>query len=634
MLFPERMVEITVLTVDDFLKPISDYLIKFGEFEVKTVTDKNASKLLKLKPKDNNENEKFSNLKTRLDKLSLAMKIDENKIKLTIEEREPLSIEDIERRLSKIENDFYTVTSAIEKIEKEALELRIKKLNHQITKELSFKNIPKEFFVTVIVVTKYDAGPIIKNLSSLPSIIEEIETFGDLSIILVALPQGYKSEIIKLSTSFIKFIDIANVITEDVNIKDIEEKLKDIELEKKKLTSTLDKIIETHTEEILTLYKGLWFVNSSMRIKNASIKGGKFIIFSGWIPEKHSKTVVEELKRITNDISVIELKNAKNLIKEDKNTIIPTKLNNPKMLRSFESLVKLYAIPRFYEIDPTVIFAVLYVIFYGMMFGDVGQGLVLSVVSALLFWKFKSFRVVAGLGIAVGLSAALFGFLYGSVFGVEEKIIPAMWTSPLHDVLKLMKVSILIGFIVIFIGLLFNIVNTVIEHNLPKLLLGSKGIPGLVFYTFLIGYPIYALVFGSSLNTNLMALGILIPLLMFVIESIIEAKKHNHDISPVAIFFELFEVFISFVSNTISFIRIAGFALNHTALMITFFSIAEVVKGGFIGDIIALFIIVFGQIFIIGFEGLIVGIQALRLSFYEFFTKFFRGGGKAFDPLK
>ncbi|MGC8869683.1 MAG: V-type ATPase 116kDa subunit family protein, partial [Brevinematia bacterium] len=99
-------------------------------------------------------------------------------------------------------------------------------------------------------------------------------------------------------------------------------------------------------------------------------------------------------------------------------------------------------------------------------------------------------------------------------------------------------------------------------------------------------------------------------------------------------FFELFEIFLSFVSNTVSFIRIMGFALNHTALMITFFSIANIFKGSLLGDILAFIVVVIGQIFIIVFEGFIVGIQALRLSFYEFFTKFFRGGGKAFEPLK
>lgn len=634
MLFPEKMTEITILTTEDYLRPISDYLIKFGEFEVKPVRTKDAAKLTKLNKGKDTDNERFSNLKTRLDRLSVNMGIDEKTIKSTLNEREALSFDEIESRLSKIENRFYYNHSLLEELEKEEIELRLKKLKHQIRENIMAKNLPKEFFVAIIVVAKYETQPVIKNLSTLPSVVEEIEVFGDFSVIFVSLPQAYKNEVLKLSASFIKLIDISEVLKETIDIEQVKRKLREVEIEKKKMKSIIEKIRETDTEEILTLYKGLWFVNSSLKIKSSSIRGGKLILFSGWIPAKHKEEVSRKILEITDGISVIETNDAEKIYRQDKQIVIPTKLNNPKQLSSFESLVKLYAIPRFYEVDPTIIFAFLYVLFYGMMFGDVGQGLALSLVSALLFWKFKGFRVVSGLGIAVGISAAIFGFLYGSVFGIEEKIIPAMWTSPLHDVLKLMKVSIAIGFIVISVGLILNIINTSREGNIPKLLLSSKGISGLIFYTSLVGYPIYLIIFGGTLNVTIMLLGVGIPMLLFVVESIIESVKHHHKVSPVTVVFELFEVFISFVSNTISFIRIAGFALNHTALMITFFSIANVISGTTIGDIMGFFIIVFGQIFIIGFEGFIVGIQALRLSFYEFFTKFFRGGGKAFEPVK
>ncbi|MCS7299220.1 MAG: V-type ATPase 116kDa subunit family protein [Spirochaetia bacterium] len=634
MLFPEKMTEITILTTEDYLRPISDYLMKFGEFEVKPVRTKDAAKLTKLSKGKDTDNERFSNLKTRLDRLSVNMGIDEKTIKSTLNERETLSFDEIDARLSKIENRFYYNHSLLEELEKEEVELRLRKLKYQIRENIKARNLPKEFFVAIIVVAKYETQPVIKNLSTLPSVVEEVEAFGDLSVILVSLPQAYKNEVLKLSTSFLKLIDISEVLKETIDIEQVERKLREVEIEKKKMKSIIEKIRETDTEEILTLYKGLWFVNSSLKIKSSSIRGGKLILFSGWIPAKHKEEVSRKITEITDGISVIETNDAEKIHRQDKQVVIPTKLNNPKQLSSFESLVKLYAIPRFYEVDPTIIFAFLYVLFYGMMFGDVGQGLALSLVSALLFWKFKGFRVVSGLGIAVGISAAIFGFLYGSVFGIEEKIIPAMWTSPLHDVLKLMKVSIAIGFIVISVGLILNIINTSREGNIPKLLLSSKGISGLIFYTSLIGYPIYLIIFGGTFNVTIMLLGVGIPILLFVVESVIESVKHHHKVSPVTVFFELFEVFISFVSNTISFIRIAGFALNHTALMITFFSIANVISGTTIGDIIGFFVIVFGQIFIIGFEGFIVGIQALRLSFYEFFTKFFRGGGKVFEPVK
>lgn len=634
MFFPERMVEINILTVEGFMKNVSEYLIKFGEFEVKRVGIKECQKLLKLPTKDEGEAERFSNIKIRLDRLSANMGIDESKIKATLGEREPISLDELDFRVSKVEDEFYSVYSSISSLEREEVELRIKKLQHSIKSELEKKNVPKEFFTALIVVAKHESPQILKSVSSLPSVVMEVETFGDLVVVLVSVPYSNKNDILKLSTSFLKLVNLDEVIRGEVNVEEIERRLKEIDMERKKLKAILDKIIGDNTQEVLTLYKGLWFINTFMKLKTSSVKGGRFIVFSGWIPKRYEVEVAEEIKKLTQEICVIELRDAEKVFREDKTTQIPTKLTNPKILAPFEALVKLYAIPRFYEVDPTVIFAFLYVLFYGMMFGDVGQGLALSVISAILFWRFKGFRVVAGLGIAVGISAAIFGFLYGSVFGIEEKIIPAMWTSPLHDVLKIMKVSIVIGFVVISIGLVLNVINTIREGNIPKLILGTKGIAGLTFYTFLIGYPLYLLVFGGGFNPNIFVSGILGPLIMFVVEAIIEAKKHGHGISPVSIFFELFEVAVSLLSNTISFIRIAGFALNHTALMITFFSIAKVVEGGVFGSILSLLIIVFGQIFIIVFEGLVVGIQSLRLSFYEFFTKFFRGGGKAFEPLR
>ncbi|MGC8767419.1 MAG: V-type ATP synthase subunit I [Brevinematia bacterium] len=635
MFLPEKMVELHILTLESYVKEMSDFLMKFGEFELKNVRVKEVEKLLSLGKNKSQDSERFSQLKLRLDKLSVAMNIDEEKIKETTQYREPLSLDDIDRILAKIENEFYSSKSFLDALENEEFDLRLKKLKYEIRNQIKDGKIASNgFFTSLIVIPKYEFVPISKIISSIPSFAEKIEQFGDNVIVLISVPSSYKSEILKLSASFIKFFEISEFLKEDVDIDEINKELNEIGFEKKKLNKVIEKIIEADTEEILTLYKGLWFNESAIRLKSYSVRGGNFILFSGWIPKKRLNEILKKIEEITQGLSVIEFKEAQEVVKEDKNVSVPTKLDNPRMFSSFESIVKLYAIPRFYEIDPTIIFTLLYVLFYGMMFGDVGQGLALSLLSLLLFWKFKNFRVIAGLGIAVGLSAAFFGLLYGSVFGIEEKIIPHLWTSPLHDVITLLKVSMVIGFVVILLGLILNTINTIVEGNIVKLILGSKGLAGIIFYISLIGYPLYVIFFGGKFNGNIMLVGVLVPIFMFIVESIIEAKRHGHEVSAVSVFFELFEIFLSFVSNTVSFIRIMGFALNHTALMITFFSIANIFKGSLLGDILAFIVVVIGQIFIIVFEGFIVGIQALRLSFYEFFTKFFRGGGKAFEPLK
>jgi len=91
---------------------------------------------------------------------------------------------------------------------------------------------------------------------------------------------------------------------------------------------------------------------------------------------------------------------------------------------------------------------------------------------------------------------------------------------------------------------------------------------------------------------------------------------------------ELLEIFSGYLSNTLSFMRVAGLGIAHVCLMISFFTLANMTSG--IGSIL---ILILGNILVIGLEGLSAGIQALRLSYYEFFTKFFHGTGKLYTPI-
>ena len=92
-------------------------------------------------------------------------------------------------------------------------------------------------------------------------------------------------------------------------------------------------------------------------------------------------------------------------------------------------------------------------------------------------------------------------------------------------------------------------------------------------------------------------------------------------------FFEMFETLLSYFSNTISFIRIGAFAVSHAAIMEVVLQLAGAESGNpnWIG-------VIFGNLFVCGFEGLIVGIQVLRLEYYEMFSRFYKGSGHAFDP--
>lgn len=94
-------------------------------------------------------------------------------------------------------------------------------------------------------------------------------------------------------------------------------------------------------------------------------------------------------------------------------------------------------------------------------------------------------------------------------------------------------------------------------------------------------------------------------------------------------FFELFEFLLSYVTNTLSFLRVGGFVLSHAGMMLVVMTLAEGAAAG-----ASLVIIIIGNIFVMGLEGLIVGIQVLRLEFYEMFSKFYEADGHAFTPVK
>ena len=93
-------------------------------------------------------------------------------------------------------------------------------------------------------------------------------------------------------------------------------------------------------------------------------------------------------------------------------------------------------------------------------------------------------------------------------------------------------------------------------------------------------------------------------------------------------FFELFEVLLSYFSNTLSFVRVGAFAVSHAAMM----EVVLMLAGAETGDM-SLPVIILGNLFVCGMEGLIVGIQVLRLEYYELFSRFYRGSGRAFEPF-
>lgn len=329
----------------------------------------------------------------------------------------------------------------------------------------------------------------------------------------------------------------------------------------------------------------------------------------------------------------------------DKRIQVPTKLKNGWFSSPFSMFVKMYGLPSYKDLDPTPFVAWSYAILFGMMFGDLGQGLVLALLGGLMYKKSGS--LLGAIGVRIGLVSALFGLLYGSVFGNEEILIPfytnvlGMNDKPIHIMdadftMTLLIAAIGIGVTLLLVSMTLNIIIKMKKKAWVDVICSHNGFAGMLLYGFVITAAALSLGLSIDILTPLTTLlFIVVPLILIFMKEPFERRVHGHKMFPNGVggfviegFFEVFEILLSYVTNTMSFLRVGGFVLSHAGMMLVVMSLMEMVGGS--GSILVL---VLGNIFVMGLEGLIVGIQVLRLQFYELFSRYYEGNGVAFQPL-
>ena len=361
-----------------------------------------------------------------------------------------------------------------------------------------------------------------------------------------------------------------------------------------------------------------------------------YYILCGWMGEKDVEDFLKEAEHDDRIFIVVE---------EDREKFFgepPTKLKNPKLFKPFEMFIRMYGLPAHDEMDPTMFVAVTYTFIFGAMFGDVGQGLCLFALGGLIYLKKK--MSLAGIISIAGLFSTFFGFMFGSVFGFED-VLPALWLRPVEAMTNLpfigqlntvFVVAIAFGMALNILVMLFQIVNAVRAHDTENLWFSNNGVAGLVFYGFLV-LTVVLYMTGHKTPGNILLLIFLgIPILLFLFkEPLTNLVKHNHKkmeggkvMFLVQGFFELFETLLSYFSNTLSYVRIGAFAVSHAAIMevVLMLSGAQDGSPNWIGVII-------GNIIVCMLEGLVVGIQVLRLEYYEMFSRFYKGSGREFKPF-
>ena len=287
-----------------------------------------------------------------------------------------------------------------------------------------------------------------------------------------------------------------------------------------------------------------------------------------------------------------------------------------------------------------------YTLLFGIMFGDLGQGICVSVIGWLM-WKYKK-MAIGRILIPCGISAAIFGTVFGSVFGFEHVLDPVyhalLGLKEKHiEVMnpsmtgKVLLASAGVGLALIIVAMMLNVYSSIKRRDYVSGVFGPNGIAGILFYSSLVFGLIGQLSGVFRISIPYILLLIVLPLvLVYLREPLGRLLAREDDWQPeswgeylLQNFFELFEMLLSYLSNTMSFLRVGAFVLVHAGMMMAVFTLAGLTSGA--GYIL---IVVIGNIIVMGMEALLVAIQVMRLEFYEMFSRYYIGDGRPYKPLE
>lgn len=386
------------------------------------------------------------------------------------------------------------------------------------------------------------------------------------------------------------------------------------------------------------LYTKLLRQNAVFSLRSYALHNEKNFMLVGFVPESRVRGLSERIDTIKDVSAEVE-----EPPKSEKVSVpVQYKQRGPlyrALVSPYRYYIEMYGSPGRSDVDVTPFVAVTYTILFGIMFGDLGQGLVVSLAGALM-WKLKKMELGKIL-IPCGLSSAVFGFLFGSVFGFEEMLDPVYhalgWSgkpfSVMDSINTVLLIAIGIGVFLMVCAMLIHIYASIKRRQFGEALFSQNGLAGIVLY--LMGVNLASGFMGGPAPIPTNVCGVLLGIsavLLYIKEIPIGIVDKHPDWKPESVpdfllqnFFELIEYVLSYLSNTLSFLRVGAYVLVHAGMMMVVFSLA--------GESENLFVIILGNALVIVLEGLLTGIQVLRLEYYEMFSRFYEGDGKPFTPV-
>ncbi len=664
MIFPQPMVRLTAVVLQRSMDEVTRKLLNLGVMDFIDARGNDfplSAKLTEIRQKISGS--EIGDLRKRIENLmesaQLALPSQES---LNADELNAVDAQRIQAELDSLGADIRDIREQQKSLQQEINRKSEIKRQTELFDEISGQ-APRESAVEVLtgVLLKSRRDGFIQALAAYPAVLQWGNADDmEYPVMLMSLKRDREAVDKILERFQWQSIDFPPELSgrKDEIVKRLNDEIAVLEQRQKELQQKAIDIVRAKEPWLSDSWKNLQMTELYISMQDRFGKTTDTVIFTGWIPRELQELTEKAIRDTCMGRCYLEWTRPDGDagVSPEK---VPVKLRHRPIVKPFQWIVENYSLPRYGTIDPTIFVALTFLTMFGLMFGDAGHGFVLALIGAIVaVTNRKKGGSTYDLGRLIfwcGCAAIVAGVLFGSYFGYNW--FPALWFNyhgivsghgahgghgVVNDVMDILGITVRFGIIIIGFGIFLNIVNRILSRSWLHLLFDKGGVFGGWFYAGGV-YTAFTFV-ASNYKTlppdDVMILALLIPVAAFALKAPLEFALHSHKKKiPFKITMvmdwvmdwvvELLELFSGYLSNTLSFMRIAGLGIAHVSLMSAFFQIA----GGLDSPLASALILVIGNTLVIALEGLSAGVQSLRLNYYEFFSKYFCGSGRVYEPI-